>query len=134
MSAPVPVHFVDEGPQDAPAVVLFGSLGSTLAMWDPQVPALSEGFRVIRYDHRGHGGPPVPPGPYEVADLAGDVLALLDRLEVMRAHLCGISLGGQVAMWIAAHAADRVDGPVVCCTKAWFGLPEPCLNATATTS
>src|SRR5947207_13933452 len=90
MSAPVPVHFVDEGPRDAPAVVLSGSLGSTLAMWDPQVPALSERFRVIRYDHRGHGGSPVPPGPYDVSDLAGGVVALADRAGVTAAHLRGL--------------------------------------------
>jgi 3-oxoadipate enol-lactonase len=132
MNAPVPVHFVDEGPRDAPAVVLSGSLGSTVAMWDPQVPALSERFRVIRYDHRGHGGSPVPPGPYEVADLAGDLLAILDRLEVTRAHLCGLSLGGQVVMWIAAHAPDRVDRLVLCCTSAWFGPPEPWLERAET--
>ena len=132
MSAPVPVHFVDEGPRDAPAVVLSGSLGSTLAMWDPQVPALSGRFRVIRYDHRGHGGSPVPPGPYEVSELAGDVVALLDRLEVTRAHLCGLSLGGQVVMWIAAHAPDRVDRLVLCCTSAWFGPPEPWLERAET--
>jgi 3-oxoadipate enol-lactonase len=132
MSAPVPLHFVDEGPPDAPALVLAGSLGSTLAMWDPQGPSLSERFRVIRYDHRGHGRSPVPPGPYDVADLAGDVLALLDRLEVPRAHFCGLSLGGQVVMWLAAHAPDRVDRLVLCCTSAWFGPPEPWLERAAT--
>jgi 3-oxoadipate enol-lactonase len=132
VSAPVPVHFVDEGPPNAPAVVLSGSLGSTLAMWDPQVPALSERFRVIRYDHRGHGGSPMPPGPYDIASLAGDVLAVLDRLEVTRAHLCGLSLGGQVVMWIASHAPDRVDRLVLCCTSAWFGPPEPWIERAET--
>ncbi|HUK65091.1 MAG TPA: 3-oxoadipate enol-lactonase [Dongiaceae bacterium] len=132
MSPAVRVRAVEEGPADAPVVVLSGSLGSTLEMWDPQVPALSERYRVIRYDHRGHGGSPVPPGPYAIEDLAGDLLALLDDRGVARAHLCGASLGGQVAMWIAAHAPDRADRLVLCCTCAWFGPPEPWIERAAT--
>ena len=54
--------------------MLSNSLGSTTAMWDPQVPALAERLRVVRYDHRGHGGSPVPPGPYALADLGADAL------------------------------------------------------------
>ena len=61
-------------------LVLSGSLGSTVDMWRPQVGPLSERFRLIRVDHRGHGGSPVPQGPYRMADLAGDVIALLDGL------------------------------------------------------
>src|SRR5919107_1080102 len=97
MSA-VALHHVVEGPADAPVVVLGGSLGSTLEMWEPQVPALTERFRVVRYDARGHGRSPVPPGPYVLDDLVDDLLALLDRLEVQRAHLVGLSLGGMTAM------------------------------------
>ena len=68
-------------PDDAPTVVLSNSLGSTMAMWDAQVAALSRVARVVRYDTRGHGRSPVPPGPYSIDDLADDVIALLDRLE-----------------------------------------------------
>jgi 3-oxoadipate enol-lactonase len=121
---PIDVHAVEEGPDDGPVVVLSNSLGTTLDMWEPQMAALTERFRVIRYDHRGHGGSPVPPGPYDIADVAGDLVALLDRLGVARAHLCGASMGGQVAMWIAANASDRVDRLVLCCTSTAFGPRE----------
>ena len=75
-------------------LVLADSLGSTLAMWEPQVADLARHRRVVRYDLRGHGGSPAPDGPYTIADLGGDLLALLDDLEVDRAGLCGLSLGG----------------------------------------
>ncbi len=109
-------HRVD-GPQDAPALLLSNSLGTTTAMWDPQVAALSERFRVVRYDHRGHGGSPVPPGPYSLDDLGADALALLDRLGIERAQVAGVSLGGMVGMWLAIHAPERVDRVVLCCTS-----------------
>jgi 3-oxoadipate enol-lactonase len=117
MSAIEVAHRV-EGPAEAPVLVLSNSLGSTMAMWDPQMPALRRRFRVVRYDHRGHGESPVPPEPYELSDLGGDALALLDRLGVERAHVCGVSLGGMVGMWLGINAPERVDRLVLCCTSA----------------
>lgn len=122
--SPVAVHAEVAGRADAPAVVLLHSLGATLEMWEPQVAPLTADRRVVRLDLRGHGGSPVPPGPYELADLGADVLALLDRLEIGRASLCGISLGGMVAMWLAANAPQRVDRLVLCSTSAALGPPE----------
>lgn len=127
----VPVHHVVDGAPDARALVLSNSLGTTLAMWDAQVTELARRFRVIRYDHRGHGESPVPPGPYDIADLGGDVLALLDRLGIERAHVCGASLGGQVAMWLGARAPNRVNRLVLCGTSAWFGPPDPWMERAA---
>jgi 3-oxoadipate enol-lactonase len=116
----VEVHHLIEGPEDAPVLVLSNSLGTSLAMWDEQASALSERFRLLRYDHRGHGGSPVPPGPYTVEYLGRDVIALLDRLEVERFSFCGLSLGGMVGMWLASEAPERVERLVVCCTSARF--------------
>src|SRR5690606_34920974 len=93
-------------------------LATTLDMWDPQVADLGSQFRLIRYDHRGHGRSPVPPGPYRIADLATDVLALLDRLDLERVSFCGLSIGGMVGMWLAAHAPQRIDKLVLCCTAS----------------
>jgi 3-oxoadipate enol-lactonase len=120
----VALHHVQDGPEDAPLLVLGPSLGSNVSMWDAQAEALADAFRVVRYDHRGHGGSPAPPGPYEIADLGGDVLALLDTLGAGRVHLGGLSLGGMVAMWIAIHAPERVERIVLCCTSARLGPPE----------
>jgi 3-oxoadipate enol-lactonase len=118
------VHHLVEGPDGAPPVVLSNSLGTTLAMWDPQVAVLAERFRVIRYDIRGHGGSPVPPAPYDIADLGTDLLALLDGLRIERASVCGLSLGGMTAMWVAANAPERVERLVLCSTSARLGPPE----------
>jgi 3-oxoadipate enol-lactonase len=121
----VKLHRVVEGPGDGPVVVFGGSLGSDLRMWEPQVaPLVERGFRVVRYDTRGHGASPVPPGPYELEDLGADVLALLDDLGVARAHLVGLSLGGMTAMWLGVHAPDRVASLVLCCTSAKLGPPR----------
>jgi 3-oxoadipate enol-lactonase len=118
------VHHVVEGPADAPALVLLNSLGSSLAMWEPQMDALAARFRVIRFDQRGHGRSPVPPGPYALSDLGADVVALLDRLEIARAHLTGLSLGGMTAMWLGINAPERIDRLVLCCTSARVAAPE----------
>jgi len=117
------VGYVDEGPKDAPVLVLSGSLGSTLALWEPLLPALSR-FRVVRYDHRGHGGSAAPEGPYTIADLGGDLIGLLDRLGVARASIVGISLGGMVGMWVAARAPERVERLALLCTSARLGPAE----------
>lgn len=114
----VTVHHVVTGPQDAPVVVLSNSLGSTHTMWDAQAEALAEHFRVVRYNTRGHGQSPVPAGPYDIDDLADDVVALLDTLGVERAHVVGLSLGGMTGMRLAARNPDRVDRLVVLCTGA----------------
>lgn len=131
MSA-VEVHRVVEGPPDAPVLVLSNSLGSVLTVWDPQIPSLSQRFRVVRYDIRGHGASPVPPGPYDIADLGADLLAVLDRMGVEHADLAGLSLGGLISMWVAANAPERVHRLILCCTSAWFGNPEPWLERAAT--
>ena len=123
MSA-VDVHAVVEGPPDRPAVVLSPSLGSSLDMWEPQAAALRGRFRVIRYDHRGHGRSPVPPAPYQIADLATDVVRLLDRLDIPAAHFCGISLGAMTGIVLAATHPRRVRRLVLCCTAARMPTPE----------
>jgi 3-oxoadipate enol-lactonase len=104
--------------------VLSNSLGTTLRMWDPQAAALARDARVLRYDMRGHGRSPVPPPPYTLADLGADLLALLDRHGIERASLCGVSLGGMVSMWVAAHAPERVGRLVLCSTSALMPPPE----------
>jgi 3-oxoadipate enol-lactonase len=106
------------GPGDAPPLVLGGSLGSTYAMWDPQWQALAGDFRLVRFDHRGHGASPVPPGPYSIDELGADALALLDRLELARVSYCGLSLGGMVGMWLAINAPERIERLVLICTSA----------------
>jgi 3-oxoadipate enol-lactonase len=120
----VELHHTFAGPQDAGVVVLSNSLGTTLAMWEPQAAALARGHRVLRYDLRGHGDSSVPEAPYSIADLGSDLLALLDRTGIARASLFGVSLGGMVSMWVAAHAPERVDRLILCSTSAVMGPPE----------
>lgn len=128
----VVLHHVVDGPTeidaaDAPVLVLAGSLGSTLQMWRPNVDELARRLRVIRVDHRGHGGSPVVDGDYTMAELAGDVLATLDSLGVDRFHFCGLSLGGMIGMYLGSEHADRVRSLTLCCTTAFFEDKEPWL-------
>ena len=108
------------GPAHLPTVVLTGSLGSTTQTWRPQVEALSQHFRVVAVDTRGHGRSPVPPAPYDVEDLAADLERLLDRLGVERTHAVGLSLGGLAVMALAATRPERLDRVAVLCTSARF--------------
>ena len=104
-------------------VVLSGSLGSTLEMWDPQLPALGPRFRVLRYDHPGHGGSPVLEET-TVAAMAREVAGLLDELRLERISYCGLSLGGAVGMRLALDEPKRVEKLVLCSTSARFATPD----------
>lgn len=111
------LHHEISGSSEAPVLLMGGSLGTTLRMWDGQLP-LADRVRLVRFDHRGHGASPVPPGPYEIADLGRDVLELMDSLGVERASYCGLSIGGMVGMWLGANAPERIDRLVLICTSA----------------
>jgi 3-oxoadipate enol-lactonase len=117
----VALHHRVDGDPTAPAVVLGPSIGTTLAMWEPQVEALAQRWRVVRFDTRGHGGSPVTKGPYTVEDLADDVLALVDELGVDQFAYAGNSLGGTIGQQLAADHPDRVRSLVLCCTAAKIG-------------
>jgi 3-oxoadipate enol-lactonase / 4-carboxymuconolactone decarboxylase len=114
-----PLHHSIEGPPEGPVLLMGGSLGTTLDMWERQLP-LAALFRLVRFDHRGHGRSPVPSGPYEVGDLGRDVLELMDVLGLDRASYLGLSLGGMVGMWLGANAAERIDRLVLMCTLPYM--------------
>jgi 3-oxoadipate enol-lactonase len=118
------LHYAIDGADHAPVLVLSNSLGTTLDMWLPQMPALIEHFRVLRYDTRGHGQSDVTPGPYSMAQLGGDVITLLDHLAIPRAHFCGLSMGGMTGIWLGIHQPTRIDRLVLCNTSAAIGVPE----------
>lgn len=118
------IHYRFDGPADVPVLVLSNSLGTDLAVWDPQVPSFARQFRVLRYDSRGHGVSAVTSGPYTIERLGRDVVGLLDGLGIARAHFCGLSLGGMVGMWLAVNVPERIEKLVLCNTAALIGPPE----------
>jgi 3-oxoadipate enol-lactonase len=113
----VALHHREDGRSEGPVLLMGGSLGTSLAMWDPQVRSLGEQRRLVRFDQRGHGSSPVPVGPYTIAELGEDVLALMDRLQIERADYCGVSIGGMVGQWLAIHAPDRIGRLIVICSS-----------------
>lgn len=118
------LHYQLEGPDAAPVLLLSNSLGTDLHMWDAQLPAWRERFRVLRVDTRGHGRSLVTPGPYSIELLGRDLLALLDHLAIDKVHFCGLSMGGLIGQWLGIHAGDRLLKLVVCNTAARIGNAE----------
>lgn len=113
-----------DGPDGAPVLALSSSLGTDHGMWEPQMAAFSQRFRVLRYDTRGHGRSFVPTQPSTLEGLGRDFLGLLDELGLARVHFCGLSLGGMIGMWLACNAPERIDRLVLSNTSAHLGPPE----------
>ncbi len=113
-----------DGPTGAPTLVLSNSIGTSFHMWDGEMAELTKSFRVLRYDHRGHGGSDAPPGAYSFDRMGRDVIELLDMLEIERAHFLGLSLGGFVGQWMGVFAAHRIDRLVLANTSPYLGPPS----------
>jgi 3-oxoadipate enol-lactonase len=105
-----------------PVLALPSSLGTTTELWDPNVGYWSDTFRLLRYNQRGRTS---------IMELGRDLLELLDEVGADRVSVCGLSLGGATAMWVAANAPERIDRLVLACTSARFSDPEPWLERAA---
>jgi 3-oxoadipate enol-lactonase len=109
-----------EGPERTPVLMLCNSLGTDLHMWDDQVKAITERFRLVRYDRRGHGKSEAPKGPYNMEMLGRDALAVMDAMGVGKVNWCGLSMGGMVGMWLGANAPQRIERLVLSNTSAYM--------------
>lgn len=127
----VTLHYRLDGDESLPVLMLSNSLGTSFEMWQPQIAALTQHYRVLRYDTRGHGQSSVTEGPYSIAQLGGDVIALLDYLKLSRVHFCGLSMGGITGMWLGLDHADRLNKLILCNTAAYIGPPENWTNRAA---
>jgi 3-oxoadipate enol-lactonase len=116
----VKINYEWSGAENRPVLVFSNGLGTNMHMWDHQVAALSQHFRVLRSDTRGHGQSGVTPGPYSIEQLSRDVLQLLDALKIERAYFCGLSMGGMIGMSLGAKAANRFHKLALCNTAAKF--------------
>ena len=120
-----PIHVEVTGPDGAPALMLSNSLGTTLHMWDAQIPAFSEKFRVVRYDRRGHGRSGVSPGPYSMARFGQDAIAIMDALGLQKVNWLGLSMGGMVGQWLGANAPDRIAKLILSNTTSHYADKAP---------
>ncbi|HXK47649.1 MAG TPA: alpha/beta fold hydrolase [Deltaproteobacteria bacterium] len=119
------LEYLCDGPEVGEVVMLSNSLASDHSMWRYQVPCLVEaGYRVLRYDNRGHGRSASPPGPYSVEMLAGDALELMDHLGLEKVHFCGLSLGGMIGQMLGAFHGDRLASLTLCATGSYMPPPE----------
>lgn len=119
----VALHYADEGPRHARAIVFANSLGCDFRIWDDVASHLA-GYRLIRYDKRGHGLSEAPPAPYKMDDHVADIAALLDHLGIANAVFVGLSVGGMIAQGLAAERSDLVARLVLCGTAAKIGTRE----------
>ena len=116
------LHYRFDGPEDGTVVLLSNSLASNHTMWDLQVPALTgAGYRVLRYDSRGHGQSAAPQGAYTMETLCEDARALLDALGLDQVHFCGLSKGGMVGQMLATKHGDRLRTVTLCDTSSYMG-------------
>jgi 3-oxoadipate enol-lactonase len=120
----VALHYELDGDPRAPVVMLSNALGATLNMWEPQLAVLSTRYRVLRYDCRGHGQSAIVPGPCSIGELGNDAIGLLDHLGIAQVDLCGLSMGGLIAMWMATQHRARIRRLILCNTGAKVGTPE----------
>lgn len=112
------------GPEDGHILLMGPALGTTARVWDAQASQLAKRFRVVRFDHRGHGGSPAPPERYTIAAMGGDVLALIHTLGAESVSYCGLSIGGMVGIWLAANSPERIQRLILVCTSAHLPPPE----------
>ena len=115
----VELNYRFDGPEDAPVVVMSNSLSTSLEMWDWQLPALTDKYRTLRWDKRGHGGSAVTPPPYDLPMLVEDVRALMRGLGVERAHYVGLSTGGAIGQLFAIRYPEMVRSLVLCDTSSY---------------
>ncbi|CAG4926776.1 MULTISPECIES: alpha/beta fold hydrolase [Acidithrix] len=117
----IPTSYKIDGPDSAPPLVLLNSLGSTMDMWRYQLPFLTQRFKVIRVDTRGHTRDTKPPsGPYSIQELGSDIVDLIKHLDLNMVSLCGLSLGGMIAMNIAANQPNLVDKLIVSSSSSYL--------------
>src|SRR5262249_892618 len=109
-----------EGPESAPVLMLCNSLGTDLHMWDDQVKAIGDRFRILRYDRRGHGQSEAPKGPYNMDILGADPLPVMDAMRAHKVNCGGLSRGGMVGMWLGGNASHRIDRLVLSNTSSFM--------------
>lgn len=112
-----------DGPEEGPALVFVNALGSDLRIWDDVVPHLSAAHRCIRYDKRGHGLSE-DAEPYDLDAQTADLFDVLDALEIYKATVVGISVGGLIALSAALTRPERVHGLALCDTAARIGSAD----------
>jgi 3-oxoadipate enol-lactonase len=112
-----------DGEQDRPWIILSNSLAANSSSWDRQLSLLTQNFRVLRYDTRGHGRSSAPEGPYTFGHLTGDVLGLMDHYRIEKATFLGLSMGGMTGLGLAIDHPSRLT-QLICC-DARSDAPPP---------
>ncbi len=116
------IYSTIEGASELPVLVFSNSLGTDFTMWDAVMPKLLPFFRILRYDTRGHGKSIVSGTPHSIAQLAEDVITILDKEKIEKCYFCGLSMGGLIGQYLAIHHANRLEKLIICNTAAKIGV------------
>jgi pimeloyl-ACP methyl ester carboxylesterase len=114
----IQVAYPWDGPQGAPVLMMAHAMGTSHRLWDPQIQALTQNYRVLRYDWRGHGGTSSPPGPYTLSQFVDDAAATMDALRLDSVHWVGISTGGMIGQGLGIHHPQRIRSLTLCNTTS----------------
>lgn len=121
----VTLHYqIIGGPEDQPALVFANSLGTDFRIWRDVIVRLVGQRPLIMYDKRGHGLSDAPDAPYKMDDHIGDLAGLLDHLDVKKAIVCGLSVGGMIALGLARSRPDLVRALILCDTAPKIGTAD----------
>ena len=107
-----------DGVHDGPVLMMAHAMGTSHRIWDLQVPALADRYRILRYDWRGHGDTDAPEGPYTLRQFEQDAVGLMDVLELPQVNWVGISTGGMIGQGLAINHADRISSLTLCNTTS----------------
>jgi 3-oxoadipate enol-lactonase len=118
------IGYTDEGLYDAPVVILIHGFPLNRTMWDSQVEQLKEKYRVIAYDVRGHGNSDAGEDEFSIGLFARDLISLMDALKIEKAILCGLSMGGYIALQAIATYPERINALILCDTTCRADSPE----------
>ncbi len=121
MTSGFDIHHRWAGRDSGPVLALSHPLGASHETWQPQLDALGRHYRLLLWDHRGHGRSQMPPEPWTISDFGRDFLMLLERVGLRTVHFCGLSLGGMVGQWVTLHSPERIGRLILANTAARIG-------------
>ncbi len=107
-----------DGTANGPVVMMAHAMGTSHRIWDLQVPALADRYRLLRYDWRGHGFSSAPAGPYTLDQFVADARGLMEALDLEKVHWVGISTGGMIGQGLAIHHPERLSSLTLCNTTS----------------
>lgn len=118
------VNYTDAGPEEAPVIIFIHGFPLNLTMWNKQIEVLKDNYRVIAYDIRGHGESDAGNESFSIDLFVSDLIRFMNSLKITKASICGLSMGGYIALNAIENYPERFEGLVLCDTSCMADTPE----------